>query len=73
MSTVLTNSADLAAETRTLEQALSAHFDSLTAKGADQNQILFAKMQLLNARMMAVDAIYKGKATAEEAAKKELL
>lgn len=73
MSTVSNSASTLADETRAKQGELARFFDSLTAKGADRAQINFAKMQLLNATLLAVNAIHAGKVAMDRKTDRELL
>jgi hypothetical protein len=73
MSTVATSADELAQETRARQAEFSRFLDTLAAKGANKDQISFAKMQLLNVQLLAVNAVYQGKARMDREAEKELL
>jgi hypothetical protein len=72
-TTVVIDASALVVTLKRLQNELSTHFDKLTEKGADGNKIAFAKSQLMNACMVALDAIKQGRQDAAQRAKGELL
>jgi hypothetical protein len=70
---ILMSTSDPVIKTQDMIQTLLVHFDTLITNGADRDKMIFAKMQLRNAGLVATEAIYKGKAAAEKEAQKQIL
>ena len=72
-TTAVIDASALIVTLKRLQNELYAHFDKLAEKGADGNKIAFAKSQLMNACVVALDAIKQGIQEAAQRAKGELL